>query len=134
VEKFSYGYSRYTFPFGAWPLGSQMHGRFMGSEPQRGDVVVFKFPQDNATDFIKRVIGLPGDRIQMKNDVLYLNGKPDATLKVTAVPKQTSDPLFIGRRTDGHFNDATLADVAIYSVALSPERIAAHWQAASATH
>ncbi len=65
---------------------------------------------------------------------LYLNGKPDATLKVTAVPKQTSDPLFIGRRTDGHFNDATLADVAIYSVALSPERIAAHWQAASATH
>ncbi len=65
---------------------------------------------------------------------LFLNGKPDATLKVTAVPKQTSDPLFIGRRTDGHFNDATLADVAIYSVALSPERIAAHWQATSATH
>src|SRR5471030_3728 len=39
VEKFSYGYSRYTFPFGAWPFGSQMHGRFMASEPQRGDVV-----------------------------------------------------------------------------------------------
>jgi signal peptidase I len=76
VEKFSYGYSRYTFPFGAWPLGSQMHGRFMGHDPQRGDVVVFKFPRDNSTDFIKRVIGLPGDHIQMKNDVLFLNGKP----------------------------------------------------------
>ena len=76
VEKFSYGYSRYTFPFGAWPLGSMMQGRFMAREPQRGDVVVFKFPQDNATDFIKRVIGLPGDRVQMINDVLYLTGKP----------------------------------------------------------
>jgi signal peptidase I len=76
VEKFSYGYSRYTFPFGAWPIGNMMHGRLMDSSPQRGDVVVFKFPQDNSTDFIKRVIGLPGDRVQMINDVLYLNGKP----------------------------------------------------------
>jgi signal peptidase I len=76
VEKFSYGYSRYTFPFGGWPFGEEMHGRFLKQEPQRGDVVVFKYPQDNSTDFIKRVIGLPGDRIQMINDVLYLNGKP----------------------------------------------------------
>jgi signal peptidase I len=76
VEKFSYGYSRYTFPFGAWPFGDKMHGRFMGASPQRGDVVVFKYPQDNSTDFIKRVIGLPGDKIQMINDILYLNGKP----------------------------------------------------------
>src|ERR1700743_3701690 len=76
VEKFSYGYSRYTFPFGAWPLGDSLHGRFMGREPTRGDVIVFKYPQDNSTDFIKRVIGLPGDRIQMINDILYLNGKP----------------------------------------------------------
>src|SRR5690349_15285361 len=66
VEKFAYGYSRYTFPFGAWPFGNMMHGRFMGSDPQRGDVVVFKYPQDNSTDFIKRVIGLPGDTVQMK--------------------------------------------------------------------
>jgi signal peptidase I len=76
VEKFAYGYSRYTFPFGAWPLGQHMQGRFLGRDPQRGDVVVFKFPRDNSTDFIKRVIGLPGDHIQMRNDVLYLNGKP----------------------------------------------------------
>jgi hypothetical protein len=65
---------------------------------------------------------------------LYINGKPDGTLKVTAVPKQTADPLFLGRRMDGLFNDAALAEVAIYSVALSPERVAAHWQAASGTH
>ena len=78
VEKFSYGYSRYTFPFGAWPLGAKMQGRYLafGNAPKRGDVVVFKFPQDNSTDFIKRVIGLPGDRVQMVHDVLYLNGKP----------------------------------------------------------
>ena len=84
VEKFSYGYSRYTFPFGAWPFGSKMEGRYFtfGSKPQRGDVVVFKFPQDNSTDFIKRVIGLPGDRVQMIHDVLYLNGKPVPREKV----------------------------------------------------
>jgi signal peptidase I len=84
VEKYSYGYSRYTFPFGAWPFGSKMEGRYFtfGSEPQRGDVVVFKFPRDNSTDFIKRVIGLPGDRVQMIRSVLYLNGKPVPREKV----------------------------------------------------
>jgi signal peptidase I len=82
VEKFAYGYSRYTFPFGGWPLGEKMEGRFMAREPQRGDVVVFKYPRDNSTDFIKRVIGLPGDRVQMINDVLYLNGKPVPRQKV----------------------------------------------------
>src|ERR1700748_458703 len=75
VEKFSYGYSRYTFPFGGWPFGDSMHGRFLERAPQRGDVVVFKFPQDNSTDFIKRLIGVPGDRVQVRNSLLYLNGK-----------------------------------------------------------
>jgi hypothetical protein len=60
---------------------------------------------------------------------LYVNGKLDGSLKVAAVAKQTSDPLFIGRRTDGFFTDAALSNVAIYSVALSADRIAAHWQA-----
>jgi signal peptidase I len=76
VEKFSYGYSRYTFPFGGWPFGDAMHGRFMaGGGPTRGDVIVFKYPQDNSTDFIKRLIGMPGDTIQMKESRLYINGK-----------------------------------------------------------
>jgi signal peptidase I len=75
VEKFSYGYSRYTFPFGAGPLGQFLDGRFPDIKPTRGDVIVFKFPRDNKTDFIKRLIGMPGDKIQMINDRLYINDK-----------------------------------------------------------
>jgi signal peptidase I len=84
VEKFAYGYSRNSFPFRGWPLGDFFHGRLFGSDPTRGDVVVFKMPNPNSPDymqdFIKRVVGLPGDRIQMLNGVLYINGK--------AVPKK----------------------------------------------
>ncbi len=69
VSKYSYGYSRYSFPFGLVPF----EGRVLASEPKRGDIVVFKLPTDNSTDYIKRVIGLPGDRIQMKDGVLYIN-------------------------------------------------------------
>jgi signal peptidase I len=72
VSKFSYGYSRYSFPFG---LGF-FDGRVWAAEPERGDVVVFKLPRDNSTDYIKRVIGLPGDRIQMIDGVLQINGEP----------------------------------------------------------
>jgi signal peptidase I, bacterial type len=72
VSKFSYGYSRHSIPFSP-PL---FEGRILGSEPKRGDVVVFKLPSDNRTDYVKRVIGLPGDRVQMKNGLLYLNGAP----------------------------------------------------------
>src|SRR5580692_1779313 len=69
VEKFAYGYSRYSFPFGLAPIP----GRIFGRVPDRGDVIVFKFPKDNSTDYIKRLIGLPGDRIQMINGQLYIN-------------------------------------------------------------
>jgi signal peptidase I len=72
VSKYSYGYSRYSFPFSP-PLFS---GRLLGSGPERGDVVVFRLPRDDSTDYIKRVIGLPGDRIQMINGVLHINGTP----------------------------------------------------------
>jgi signal peptidase I len=71
VSKYAYGYSRFSIPFSP-PL---FHGRIMGSTPQRGDIVVFKLPKDNATDYIKRVIGLPGDRIQMIDGRLQINGK-----------------------------------------------------------
>jgi signal peptidase I len=72
VSKFSYGYSRYSLPLGL-PLFS---GRIFSHPPTRGDVVVFKLPTDNSTDYIKRVIGLPGDHIQVKNGVLYINDQP----------------------------------------------------------
>ena len=72
VSKFSYGYSRYSLPLGL-PLFS---GRIFFHSPERGDVAVFKLPTDNSTDYIKRVIGLPGDHIQMKNGILNINGQP----------------------------------------------------------
>jgi signal peptidase I len=72
VSKFSYGYSHYSFPFSP----RLFSGRIFGREPQRGDVVVFRLPRDDSTDYIKRVIGLPGDKIQMKDGLLYINGEP----------------------------------------------------------
>ena len=69
VSKSAYGYSRYSLPFGL----HLFDGRVWSAPPKRGDIVVFKLPRDNSTDYIKRVIGFPGDRIQMKNGVLYLN-------------------------------------------------------------
>lgn len=70
VSKYTYGYSSRSSLFGLVPLS----GRLFGSEPQRGDVVVFKLPRDNSTDYIKRLIGLPGDNVQVKNGLLYING------------------------------------------------------------
>jgi len=72
VSKFSYGYSKYSFPF----FNPNFDGRFWNSTPERGDVVVFKLPKDNKTDYIKRLVGLPGDRIQVLSGVLHINGEP----------------------------------------------------------
>jgi signal peptidase I len=72
VSKYSYGYSKHSMPFSP-PLFS---GRIWGSEPKRGDIAVFKLPKDNSTDYIKRVIGLPGERIQVVEGLLHINGRP----------------------------------------------------------
>ncbi len=69
VSKFAYGYSRHSLPFSP-PIGS---GRLFGALPERGDVAVFKLPSNNKTDYIKRIVGLPGDRIQVKGGVLFVN-------------------------------------------------------------
>ncbi len=71
VSKYAYGYSRYSFPFG---LGG-FEGRVWDKEPARGDIVVFKLPTDTSVDYIKRVIGLPGDKIQLINGRLFINGE-----------------------------------------------------------
>lgn len=71
VSKYTYGYSRHSFPFSR----PAFEGRVWEDLPERGDVVVFKYPGDNKTDFIKRVIGLPGDTVQMKGGRLFINGK-----------------------------------------------------------
>jgi signal peptidase I len=70
VSKYSYGYSQHSFPFSP----KIFTGRILKKTPKRGDVVVFKTPADNRTDYIKRLIGLPGDKVQIINKDLYLNG------------------------------------------------------------
>ncbi|WP_341760677.1 signal peptidase I [Candidatus Endowatersipora endosymbiont of Watersipora subatra] len=72
VSKYSYGYSKYSFPF-RLPF---LSGRIWERIPERGDVVVFKFPVDTNKDYIKRLIGLPGDKIQMIDSVIHINGIP----------------------------------------------------------
>jgi len=71
VSKYSYGYSKHSVPFSLGPFS----GRIMGSQPDRGDVIVFKLPSDNKTDYIKRLIGLPGDTIRMQDGRLIVNGQ-----------------------------------------------------------
>ena len=89
VSKYTYGYSRHSFPFSFPPFS----GRIWSDKPQRGDVVVFKFPKDNRTDFIKRIIGLPGDKIKLENGRFYINGK--------MVPREKGED-FVLRNSFGH--------------------------------
>ena len=87
VTKFSYGYSKHSFPFSP----AIFNGRIMYKSPKRGDVVVFKTPVDNRTDYIKRLIGLPGDTIQFIDGELYLNGN-----QILKTIKSKNDILYCG--------------------------------------
>lgn len=84
VAKWPYGYSRHSFPLAP----SLFHGRILAGGPERGDVAVFVTPTDNRTDFIKRVIGLPGDHVRMAHGVLFLNGRqvPKVRIEDYVVP------------------------------------------------
>ena len=78
VSKFSYGYSRFSIPFSP----NLFSGRIWDGSPTRGDVAVFKLPKDNSTDYIKRVVGLPGDLVEYRGKVLYINGEEIAQVPV----------------------------------------------------
>ncbi len=90
VTKYSYGYSKHSFPFSP-PI---INGRILSKEPKRGDVVVFKTPADNRTDYIKRLIGLPGDSIQFINSNLFLNNSEILKSKIS-----DKDLIYCGKKT-----------------------------------
>ena len=71
VSKYSYGYSRYSFPFGP----NIFEGRVFEEKPKRGDVIVFKLPVNPSINYIKRLVGMPGDKLQVLNGKLYINGE-----------------------------------------------------------
>jgi len=122
VSQFSYGYSRYSLPFSP-PLFS---GRIFASEPQRGDVVVFRLPTDETKDYIKRLIGLPGDRIQMIGGLLHINGKPVQRERIADfIDDETGHPVRRWRETLPNgvsyntldlYDDAELDDTGEYVV------------------
>jgi signal peptidase I len=82
VSKFSYGYSKHSFPFSP----NFSNNRYFSKKPERGDLIVFKTPADNRTDYIKRLIGLPGDTIQFINGDLYINEKIVNRIKTENFP------------------------------------------------
>ena len=89
VTKYSYGYSKHSFPFSP----AIFKGRLFFDAPERGDVVVFKTPADNRTDYIKRVIGLPGDRIQFIDHNLYINN-----IEILKSKKLNNNKIYCGKR------------------------------------
>jgi signal peptidase I len=89
VTKYSYGYSKHSFPFSP-PI---FKGRLISNDPTRGDVVVFKTPADNRTDYIKRLIGLPGDKIQFIDSNLYIN-----SIEVLKSRVSKKDIIFCGKK------------------------------------
>jgi signal peptidase I len=95
VAKYAYGYSHFSLPAFLDLTPGAMRGRLFGAEPKRGDVVVFILPSDGKTDFIKRVIGLPGDKVQLLHGRLYING---------AIVERRPLPQF---SVTGHFGSPT---------------------------
>ena len=87
VSKFPYGWSRHSLPFSP-PLGA---GRLFAAQPRRGDIIVFKEPSNGRTDIIKRLVGLPGDTLQVSAGVLRINGRP---VERTALPSAMDSEAF----------------------------------------
>jgi len=90
VTKYSYGYSKHSFPFSP-PI---FKGRFYSKKPSAGDVIVFKTPADNRTDYIKRLIGLPGDKIQFLDGDVFINNNQILKSKI-----KKNDIIYCGKQT-----------------------------------
>ena len=122
VSKYAYGWSRHSIPFSP-PL---FQGRLFERTPKRGDIIVFKLPRDGHTDYIKRLIGLPGDRVQVRGGVAYINGREvpraltatveeDSGFGFTRSVQRYRETLPEGRQiavndygTDGQLDDTTV--------------------------
>src|SRR5277367_3742236 len=98
VSKYAYGYSHFSLPSFLDLAPGAMPGRLFASQPKRGDVIVFKLPRDGETDYIKRLIGLPGDKIQMQKGRLFING--------TIVERTPLPPYSLGDNSSGPGNIA----------------------------
>ena len=92
VNKYAYGYSKYSFPFAP----NLFEGRLLSAEPQRGDVVVFRVVDDGDKDYIKRIVGLPGDKIRFENGSVIVNNKPTLIGKIGDFGTDTIDAETIG--------------------------------------
>ena len=127
VSKWTYGYSRHSILFSP-PLFS---GRLFFTQPKRGDIIVFKLPRDGKTDYIKRLVGLPGDRVQVKKGVLYINDRPLAehvdhtiltndrgggVVEETAIIQTETNPEGRQYLTQVHGPDEPAANTAVYTV------------------
>ena len=95
VTKYTYGYSKHSFPFSLGPIKK----RIFFDEPERGDIIVFKTPADNRTDYIKRLIGLPGDEIQFYNSNIYINDN-----EIFKSLNKTNKKIFCGKKNIDTFS------------------------------
>jgi signal peptidase I len=111
VSKYSYGYSRHSLPF-SLPL---IPGRIFFTQPERGDVAVFKTPEDNSTDYIKRIVGLPGDKIKVRGGILHINGQPANRVSIGEFPMRPGD---VRPHTSGLNANAPSRTVTLYEETL----------------
>lgn len=114
VTKFSYGYSHHSLPWSP----RLFSGRVWGGQPERGDVVVFKLPARPTEDYIKRVVGLPGDRIQMIGGILHINGIPVRMEKVEDYVRVTP---FGGEERYERFRETLPNGVSHYVLSREPD-------------